>query len=93
MLSRQRPRLPLLEGHALGNAKVPFEDLHLLARELLVDDVETCLVVQAERPVVEIGRAYRNQQIVDDKDLGVEHRRLILVHLGTCRKQVAPQGA
>ena len=63
------------------------------SREFRVVDVEVRLVVQPERAHVEVRRADRDQQSVDDHDLAVEHRRLVLVDLRTRCEKRAPTRA
>lgn len=52
-----------------GLALVLIEHLHLFARKNGIVDVEVGLVVQAERPVIEIGRTHRHPDIVHNQQL------------------------
>ena len=53
---------------------------------------EVGLVVEAERPVVEVGRADRDEPAVDHQHLAVEHRRLVFGDLHARLEQRPPVG-
>ena len=74
--------LPLARSMRRDRARSASKIRDLLGANSRVVDVEVGLVVEAERAVVEIGRADRDQQLVDDHHLAVVHRRLVLVDLG-----------
>jgi uncharacterized protein (TIGR02284 family) len=85
--------LPGFERDPLRLREVGLELHGFRGGESLVVDIEVGLVVQAERAVVEVGRAHRHQQAIDHEDLAMEHRRLVFVDLCTGFQQRPPAGA
>ena len=75
------PAAPFVEADAMGVRSIALKHRHLFARESDVVHVEIRLVVQAERTVVEVGRADRHQHLVHHHDLAMEHGRMVLVDL------------
>ena len=58
---------PILDADSARERQVVNEDLHLPARELLIEDVQRRLIIEMERTVVEIGRPHGYDEIVDDR--------------------------
>ena len=77
-------------AHPVRQREIGFEGGCLGTRERLVDDVQRSFVIQAKRPVVEICRAARSEQAIDDHDLAVVHRGSVFGNDGSCAGQRPP---
>src|SRR5687768_5682238 len=75
----ERTTAPFLERERPARGEVRLKVGFQLRRELALQDGYVDFVVQPERAIVEVGRADHAPGVIDDEDLGVHHRRLVLV--------------
>ena len=89
-----RDRLsPRLERVGAASGEVPPEALLHLPGERAVVDEEVDLLVQVEGSLVEVRRAHRGEDAVDDHRLEVEHRGLVLEDLHASLEEGAERRA
>src|SRR5215212_2764373 len=79
---------PLLQGHLPGNLQVALERLPELAGHSGIDQPDARLVVDVERPVVEVGRAHVRPEAVHDHYLLMVEAGQELVDLDPLGEQI-----
>ena len=81
------PALPFVQRYAARQAQIGIKSCALLCSERRIQHVEIGFVVDAERTAVEVGRADRGPQAIDNHHFAVVHGRLVLVNFNASAQQ------
>src|SRR5687768_12073372 len=88
-LFRDRPATPFFKSDLLALREVALEILAQPVRQRGALSRQVYLIIQAERAVVEVGRADDAPDLIDDQDLRVVHCRSVFRDLDAAFEEVS----